>query len=351
MTKVLHLLSSNQFSGAENVVCQIIGAFPEKSVDFIYVSPEGPIREKLEARQIRFVPVKYLNIPDLQRIVKEEKPDIIHAHDMLASLFATIAIRKIPVVSQIHNNNFGFKGIKPFLMASAYCVAASRASHIFWVSEAAYNGFRYKNLYKKKSSVLYNVININALYEKLEWDKVEYDYDIIFLGRLSYPKNPERVLNVVKKIKEKKDNIKVAFVGTGELESEIKKLADEMQLTNNIDFFGFVSNPYKILKGSSVMLMTSRWEGLPMCALEAMALGVPIVSTPTDGLCEVIEDGENGYLRKTDTELADKIEEILNNSELRKHMSESAYKKSVKINSIEQYREEIQKVYNSAVLK
>ena len=204
---------------------------------------------------------------------------------------------------------------------------------------------------KKQTGKAVSTSNIDALYEKLEQDKVEYNYDIIFLGRLSFPKNPERVLNVVKKIKEKKDNIKVAFVGTGELENEIKKSADEMQLTNNIDFWGFMSNPYKILKCSSVMLMTSRWEGLPMCALEAMALGVPIVSTPTDGLCEVIEDGENGYLRKTDTELAEKIEEILDNDELRKHMSESAYKKSVKINSIEQYREEIQKVYDSAVLK
>lgn len=64
-------------------------------------------------------------------------------------------------------------------------------------------------------------------------------------------------------------------------------------------FGGFRKNPYKILKNSQVMIMTSRWEGLGMCALEAMALGVPVVSTPTGGLCEIIEDGKNGFLRRS----------------------------------------------------
>ena len=145
MLKVLHLLSSDRFSGAENVVCQIITAFDgDSEVEHLYVSPEGPIRETLKEKNIRYVPVKYLNGIDLKRIVRIEQPDIIHAHDMLASLFATFCVRNIPIVSHIHNNNFGFKGVGPFVTSLAYCIAARRAKHIFWVSEAAYNGFRYK---------------------------------------------------------------------------------------------------------------------------------------------------------------------------------------------------------------
>lgn len=44
-----------------------------------------------------------------------------------------------------------------------------------------------------------------------------------------------------------------------------------------------------------MMIMTSLWEGTPMCALEALAMGIPIVSTPVDGLCDLIENGKNGF--------------------------------------------------------
>lgn len=347
--KVMHLLSSNKFSGAENVVCQIISAFKETDIEFIYVSPDGPIADKLKQLHIRFVPVKYLNILDLKKIVKEEKPDLIHGHDMLASLFATIAVRRIPIISHIHNNNFGFKGIVPFAMAATYRMAAHRAKHIFWVSEAAYQGYRYKKHYKEKSSILHNVIDIEELYKKVKLDNCEYRYDVIFLGRLTFPKNPERVLSVIQKVKENKKDIKVAMVGTGELDEKIRNQIEEMKLQQNIELYGFVENPYKILKNSSIMLMTSRWEGLPMCALEAMALGVPIVSTPTDGLKEVVQEGITGYLREDDAELADKILEILRDEKLRSELSVKAHEQSLQINSIDKYREEIFRVYKECV--
>ena len=182
MLKVLHLLSSDRFSGAENVVCQIITAFDgDSEVEHLYVSPEGPIRETLKEKNIRYVPVKYLNGIDLKRIVRIEQPDIIHAHDMLASLFATFCVRNIPIVSHIHNNNFGFKGVGPFVTSLAYCIAARRAKHIFWVSEAAYNGFRYKKICSSKSSVLYNVINIEELNNSIKIDPEKYINNYRFL--------------------------------------------------------------------------------------------------------------------------------------------------------------------------
>ena len=57
--KVLHLLQSNRFSGAENVVCQIIDMFrTDKDIEMVYCSPDGPIKETLTERKIRFVPLK-----------------------------------------------------------------------------------------------------------------------------------------------------------------------------------------------------------------------------------------------------------------------------------------------------
>ena len=69
---------------------------------------------------------------------------------------------------------------------------------------------------------------------------------------------------------------------------------------------GYMSNPYKALKSAKVFLMASRYEGTPMSVLEAMALGVPVVSTPVDGIADVVEPGINGYLEEEDDALAEK---------------------------------------------
>ena len=93
------------------------------------------------------------------------------------------------------------------------------------------------------------------------------------------------------------------------------------------------------------MLMTSRWEGTPMCALEAMALGLPIVSTPTDGLCELVTDGETGYLSDDDDELTRKILGILIDDEKRDYLSKRTKERSRVINDVISYKEGILKSY------
>lgn len=75
----------------------------------------------------------------------------------------------------------------------------------------------------------------------------------------------------------------------------LKELCHRLALENSVSFLGFQKKPLKMLQDAKCMLMTSRWEGLPMSALEAMALGVPLVCTPTDGLNALITEGETGF--------------------------------------------------------
>ena len=87
--RILHILTSNRFSGAENVVCQIIGMMKdEPDVEMRYCSPDGQIREALAEREITFAPISELSVSEVKRAIKETKPDIIHAHDMRASFVA-----------------------------------------------------------------------------------------------------------------------------------------------------------------------------------------------------------------------------------------------------------------------
>ena len=84
-----------------------------------------------------------------------------------------------------------------------------------------------------------------------------------------------------------------------------------------------------------------------MCALEAMALGVPIVSTPVDGLKVLIDDGENGYLSDDDSEIAEKLFSIISDASLRARMSEYTLKKAKEINDVEAYRARLLEQYKN----
>lgn len=343
--KVLHLLQSDRYSGAENVVCQIISMmrqYPE--YEMVYCSRDGQIREALAERNIPFVPVEKMCISEVRRVLREQKPDVIHAHDMGASFFAALTCGKIPLISHIHNNNFNSQ--KPTLKAVLYRFAATKARHIFWVSKAAQDGYCFSKSLEKKSSVLYNVIDIKELQKKAAQAEVRTEYDVVYLGRLTYPKNPQRLVAVLEKVAAQKPDMKAAIVGAGELEDEVREIITEKNLQNNVDCLGFMSNPYGILQNAKVMLMTSRWEGLPMCALEAMALGVPIVSTPTDGLKELLEEGKTGFLSDEDTELAKEVFCLTYNEQLHRMMSTATQMTANHANDLERYTKVLIKVYS-----
>ena len=66
---------------------------------------------------------------------------------------------------------------------------------------------------------------------------------------------------------------------------ETRAVCQSLGLQKNVQFLGFQSNPIKMVHDSKVMVLTSRWEGTPMCAMEAMAVGTPVVSTPSPMVC------------------------------------------------------------------
>ena len=176
-------------------------------------------------------------------------------------------------------------------------------------------------------------------------DKQLYNYDIVYLGRLTFQKNPERLINVMKMVVDQKKDAKLAIIGIGDLEQEVKQLVTKLNLNDNISFLGYQSNPLKMLHDAKVMVMTSRWEGTPMCALEALALGIPIIATPVDGLKDLVINEWNGYVSDDDYELANKIVDILKDKHLMSTMKKNAIKKSEEINNIDNYKKEIDKYY------
>ena len=341
--KVMHVLNSRIYSGAEKVVCQIIHAF-QGEIEMVYCSPESDIvRKMVEGQGVTYLPMKTMSVSELSRVIREQKPDLIHAHDMRAGFFSALCCGNIPLVSHIHNNAYDARGLSPKTVG--YLLAGFRAKHIFWVSQSSFDGYAFHKLFARKSSVLYNVIDTDEIYTKLSQDSNTYDYDLIYVGRLTYQKNPQRLLRLCARLKESKPDLKVAIVGTGELEEELKTLCKELNLEDTVHFLGFQPNPIKMVADSKAVILTSRWEGTPMCALEAMALGTPVVSTPSDGMKDLLTDGISGYLTESDEQMAEDLLKIFTQPEHRKLLAENARKKFDSLNDGEAYKQAIWTVY------
>lgn len=343
--KVLHILQSSSFSGAENVVCQIY-ALVKEQVEIMYCSKDGSIRQALDERGIPFFPLKQCSVSEVRNAINEYHPDIIHAHDMRATVIASLSCGKIPIISHIHNNSFSSRELS--IKTLLFLISSKKIHHIFWVSKSAYTDYYFQRLIRSKSSILYNIIDIDSLKTKADSDCDYYDYDVVFLGRLTAPKNPQRMIAILKMVRDKYGDFKAAIIGQGELYDEVCAEIKRSGLDDIVNLLGFMKNPYKILEQSKVMIMTSRWEGTPMCALEAQALGTPIVSTPIDGLKDLIINGENGFLSDSDQELADYIASILFNPEKYQYLSSRSYAMSREYNDIKCYKETILNQYYSA---
>ena len=343
--KVMHILSSKIYSGAEKVVCQIIKSFrDDDGIEMVYCSPENEnVRYMVGQQGIELLGMEKMCASEIRRFIAQEKPDLIHAHDMRASFNAALACGRIPLISHIHNNAYDARGLSPKTVA--YLLAGFKAKHILWVSNSSYEGYAFHKLFAKKSSVLYNIIDTDTIFEKRAQDENTYDYDMIYVGRLTFQKDPQRLMRLCARLKESKPDLKVAIVGTGELEEEVKQLCEQLQITENVHFLGFQPNPIKMVHDSKVMILTSRWEGMPMCALEAMALGTPVVSTPSDGMTDLLDDGVNGYLTDDDEVMAEKLLMIMKDPAHRNYLGENAKKKFAEINDAPKYKQVIWDCY------
>ncbi len=348
--KVLHILSSNKYSGAENVACQIIKAMNDEC-EFAYCSPDGQIREALSDRDIRFIPLNQMSKKEIKRVINEFNPDIVHAHDPRAICNVGRIKGNFKVIAHVHNNRPDFKKFSLNSILFNYIVKKKKISQIFWVSDSCLNDYKFKENVKNKSLVLNNIINQQEILDKADSAKIKDITDIVFLGRITYQKNPQRLVSIIAKLKEKMPKIKVAIIGDGDLSEETKALATELDLNENIKFYGFLNNAFGLLKNSKIFLMSSRFEGNPMCVLEAETFGLPIIAPQISELKTTVIDGESGFLYNTDEECVELIENLLKNGKKLNKLKESTLRFSKEYNNIECYKNKIKKSYISILEK
>jgi len=331
--KIIHLLNTNSYSGAENVVITIINSMKDDYV-FYYASFDGPIKEKIVNERIHFYNIKKMSIFYIRKLVKDLKPDVIHAHDFTTSMICALSGINISIISHIHKNPPWLKKIGVYSIA--YFLSSFRYKKILMVSDSILNEYVFSNLIRQKSEVIGNPIETSRVIKKSKIKSCNKYYDIIFLGRLSEPKNPLKFIEIIGRLVEGNNKVKAAMIGSGEMMDLCKKQIMDNNLSENIDLLGFIDNPYPILSNSKVLLMPSKWEGFGLAAVEALALGIPVIATPVGGLPGIVDD-DCGEICNNDENMIDEIKKLLHNDLYYSNKRSGALKKAKSIENIEDY--------------
>lgn len=116
---------------------------------------------------------------------------------------------------------------------------------------------------------------------------------LLFVGRLSEEKRVETIIQALCRAKERWD---LKIIGDGDERDRLEELAGRLHLEEQVYFMGWKSNPWGYADDASALVLASEYEGFPVVAIEAMACGIPVISTPVDGIIEIIRPGVNGYL-------------------------------------------------------
>jgi len=122
--------------------------------------------------------------------------------------------------------------------------------------------------------------------------------DIVFgtVGNLRQEKNQELLIRALAIMKDKGRSFKALFIGDGHCRSDLEMLAAELKVDEKIIFLGTRRDVPYLYGLLDIYCLTSRFEGLPLTLLEAMAAGVPVIGTDVLGIREVISNNENGLL-------------------------------------------------------
>lgn len=228
-------------------------------------------------------------ISNIQFVKKNYKFDIVISHISKMNLYNALTKSKEKIILIEHNTPSLQNENKPYLILKLKKIVTkflySRADMIVAVSE----GVKYdlKNFYGFNDNnirVIYNPFDINNL-KILSEKNISKQHEEIFesrvlvtVGSLTNQKAHQHLIKAISMIL-KEHNFKLIIIGEGPLRLDLERLIEDHGLNDHVYLLGYLKNPYSYIKKSNLFVLSSYFEGLPSVLIEAIALGIPVVST------------------------------------------------------------------------
>ena len=362
--RILHIISSFSPGGAEVFTQNLLIRLSSKAEVFLCAVNQSKDRSfeqfmlnPLQKNGIQcFFLVKKARrdrikaIFQLRHLIQKLKPDIVHTHLEYINLLTVIAMvgMKMPLVHTVHNINIGYSAAHRFFLRL-------RVSQYIAISDKIKNIINKKlHVDSNKITMIHNGIDLEPFYQHKN-PVLEKVTRIIAIGRLKQQKNYPILFcafqYLIKKLRQENLPLPIlSIVGTGSLEKELKAIVERLGIKQSIQFLGVRRDIPDLLQKHDIYVMASKWEGLSISLIEAIASGIPVVATRVGSNEEIVTHQKEGLLVEPVEikPLAEALYQLIKDYRLRKKMSLNAVKKANKF-GINQCAKDYLGLYQSIV--
>lgn len=338
--KLLFYIDSMHKGGANRVMANLTDYFANSGYDVILVNdilsgqrdPEYPVnplvnRVILDVQGSSKVFSNLKRITKLRELIKAEKPDSVvsfmgppNIRMLLASAF--LKSRTVVSVRNDPTKEYGVGWIKRLIANVVFLLADGC---VFQTEDAS---LYFNRCVRRKSKVIVNPVN-EAFYGV---DRSGTPRNIVTVGRLVPQKNHILLIDAFAKIADEFPEENLIIYGEGPLREEMEKQIADLQLTNRIFLPGSTSRVPEVLSEAKLFVLSSDFEGMPNALMEAMAVGVPVISTdcPCGGPRSLVESESQGQLVPCGdaVALSNCMKAILSSQKLQQELSIGAKKRA-----------------------
>jgi glycosyltransferase involved in cell wall biosynthesis len=340
--RILWLIKGLGAGGAERLLVSAarVGDHRRFSYEVAYVvSRKNALVSELEGSGVPTTCLSSGGIPwplALRRHLLANRYDVVHLHSPLVAGVARIVIQTLPrsrrpvVVSTEHNTWDSYSTPTRILNASLYGTDRRRWAVSQRVHASVWRPFR-----DKTEVLVHGIVMTDATPHagrddlRSELRVREHEVVAVTVANFRREKAYPDLLAAARIALQAEPRLRLLIVGQGFLESEVRRLHQELELGDRCLILGYRDDVMAVLAASDFFVLSSRFEGLPVALMEAMATGLPVVATGVGGIPEVVDSGTEGLLTAPgDPEaLAAAMLTMARDDEGRARMSESAQRR------------------------
>ena len=355
--RVLHLLSELNIGGAEVLLLQIIQSLGKTEYEhYVYhFRMDGPIRQKLEAlgipvyegkkrdsikRPVKFITSLISHLSDLLTFIRKKDIQIIHAHLGPANQLAVVIskLSSVPAFLTVHSP-MAFVDRRSNWDLRLYCQKAVNqfayraADRVMVVSQEVKEevqkrfGIKDTKLVFLKNGIVWDDDTSESVDLQEEFPPSANELKLIAVGRLVPLKNFDMLIRAVKEdVDQGLDDLLLLIAGEGEERMRLEELIRDLGIESYVKLLGLRHDVMGLMQTCDLFVMPSRYEGLSLAMIEAMACGLPIIASDVRGLNDYITNEQNGLLFPVGDykALAERILQLANNRKLRSKLSQGA---------------------------